>query len=83
MSQIEHLMCTCGLMDLQWPPRACVPFLILAFRRERPLCALDLHFCQAHTGASSAADFYLTVKAALRHESADPEEEREGLRCHL
>ncbi len=34
-------------------------------------------------GASSAADFYLTVKAALRHESADSEEDREGLGDHL
>ncbi len=24
LSQIDHLMCTCGLTDLQWPPRACV-----------------------------------------------------------
>ncbi len=43
-------------------------------------CTLDPHFCQAHTGASSAADFYLTVKAALRPVSADSEEEREGLK---
>ncbi len=48
-----------------------------------PLCALDLHFCRARTGASSAADFYPTVKAALRHESTDSEEDREGLGCHL
>ncbi len=33
--------------------------------------------------ASSAADFYLTVKAALRHESADSEEDHESLGCHL
>ncbi len=26
---------------------------------------------------------YPTVKAALRHESADSEEDREGLGCHL
>ncbi len=31
----------------------------------------------------SAADFYPTVNAALRHERADSEEDREGLRCHL
>ncbi len=30
-----------------------------------------------------AADFYPTVKAALRHESADSEEDRKGLGCHL
>ncbi len=28
-------------------------------------------------------DFYPTVKAALRHESADSEEDRKGLGCHL
>ncbi len=33
--------------------------------------------------ASSAADFYPTVKAALRHESANSEEDRECLGCHL
>ncbi len=48
-----------------------------------PLCVLNPHFCRACTGASSAADFYPTVKAALRHESADSEEDREGLGCHL
>ncbi len=48
-----------------------------------PLCALDPHFCRARTRASSPADFYLTVKAALRHENADSEEDREGLGCHL
>ncbi len=30
-------------------------------------------------GASSTVDFYPTLKAALCHESADPEEDREGL----
>ncbi len=49
----------------------------------RPLCALDTHFCRACTGASSATDFYPTVKAALHHESADSAEEREGLVCQL
>ncbi|ROL43658.1 hypothetical protein DPX16_2896 [Anabarilius grahami] len=29
--------------------------------------------------ASSTADFYLTVKAALRHPSVDSKEDREGL----
>ncbi len=33
--------------------------------------------------ASSAADFYPTIKAALRHETADSEEDHEGLGCHL
>ncbi len=33
--------------------------------------------------ASSAADFYPTVKAALRQESADSEKDREGLGCDL
>ncbi len=35
------------------------------------------------TSAESTADFYPTVKAALRHKSADSEEDREGLGCHL
>ncbi|ROL46879.1 Serine/threonine-protein kinase WNK3 [Anabarilius grahami] len=35
------------------------------------ICVLDAHFCQARTGASSTADIFLTVKAALRHEGAD------------
>ncbi len=35
------------------------------------------HWCEL------TADFYLTVKATLRHESADSEEDREGLGCHL
>ncbi len=39
----------------------------------RPLYALDPHFYRARTGASSAADFYPTVNAALRHEGADSE----------
>ncbi len=39
--------------------------------------ALDPHFCRARTGASS--DRSQTVKAALRHESADSEKDREGL----
>ncbi len=29
------------------------------------------------------ADFYPTVKAALRHECSGSEEDREGLGCHL
>ncbi len=49
----------------------------------RPLCALDPHFCRARTGASCSVDFYPTVNAAIRHESADSEEDREGLGCHL
>ncbi len=49
----------------------------------RPLCALDTHFCRARTGASSTADFYPTVNAALRHKSADSEEDHKGLGCHL
>ncbi len=53
-----------------------VPFLI-------SLCALYPNFCRGCTGARSTADFYPTVKAALRHESADTEEDREGLGCHL
>ncbi len=35
------------------------------------------HWCKL------AADFYPTVKAALRHESADSKEDREGLGSHL
>ncbi len=85
VSQMEHFVCTCGLTDFQWMRRARVPFLRLAFRRvlASPLCALDLPFCRACTGVSSAADFYPTVKAALRHESADSEEDRESLGCRF
>ncbi len=39
--------------------------------------------CSWSTGNSPAADFYPTVKAALRHESADSEEDCKGLGCHL
>ncbi len=65
------------------------PFLILAFRRVlasapfvaimRPRSALlsSPHLCKL------ATDFYPIVKAALRHESADSEEDREGLGGHL
>ncbi len=65
------------------------PFLILAFRRvlaSAPFVAImcprsallpSPHWCKL------AADFYPTVKAALRHESADSEEDREGLGGHL
>ncbi len=65
-----------------------VPFLILAFRRvlaSAPFCGRYAPSIRtsARTGASSSADFYPTVKAALRHESADSEEDREGLGCHL
>ncbi len=49
----------------------------------RSLCALYPNFCRGCTGARSTADFYPTVKAALHHESADTEEDREGLGCHL
>ncbi len=35
------------------------------------------------TSAELTADFFPTVKAALPHESADSEEDREGLGCHL
>ncbi len=38
------------------------------------------NFC---SGAISAAELYPTVKAALRHEIADSEEDREGLVCHV
>lgn len=37
------------------------------------------HCCRAHTEASSAADFYPTVKAALHHESVNSEEDCMGL----
>ncbi len=45
----------------------------------RPWYALlhSPHWCEL------CADFYLTVNAALRHESTDLEEDREGLECHL
>ncbi len=70
--------CACPLS----PRDRSVPFLILAFRRVlasapfvavmRPRSALlpSPHWCEL------AADFYPTVKAALRHESADPEEDQ-------
>ncbi len=84
LSQTEHFVCTCGLTDLQWPLCVSVEcpiphFSVQKGAREWPLCALDPHFCRACTGASSAADFYPTVKEALRHESAD----REGFDGHL
>ncbi len=44
--------------------------------RERPLCARYVPFC-------FAADIYPTVKAVLRHESPDSDEDRKGLGCHL
>ncbi len=54
-----------------------VPFLILALRRVL-VCA---PFAPSiRTSAELAADFYPTVKAALRHESADSEED---LGCHM
>ncbi len=40
-------------------------------------CSQMVHWCKL------TADFYPTVKAALRHESADSEEDRESLGCHL
>ncbi len=82
-------------VHLWWPPRARVRkghetiecpiphFSVQKGARKRPLCALDPHFCQACTGASSAADFYPTVKAALHHESVDSDKDRKGLGCHL
>jgi len=54
--------------------RRVVPFLILAFRR---VLASAYHWCEL------AANFYPTVKAALRHENADSEEDHKGLGCHL
>ncbi len=47
--------------------------------RERPLCGRYAPLIR--TGASSEADLNPTVKAALL--SADSEEDREGLGCHL
>ncbi len=55
-----------------------VPFVILAFRRVLPFCARFMHFCWAHTGASSMEDFEKTVKSALRHECVDSVEDCEG-----
>ncbi len=86
LSQMENLMCTCGLMScvcvsVKSTRPSGIPFVILGFRR--PLCALELHFCRAHSGASVAADFYLTVEAALRHKSVDSVEDPKGVGCHL
>ncbi|XP_067300918.1 uncharacterized protein [Pseudorasbora parva] len=44
----------------------------------RPLCALDAHFFRAHTGVSYAEDFFPAIKAALRRESADSEEDHDA-----
>ncbi len=90
-------MCTCGLTmaavcacPLSLRDRRVVPFLILAFRRvlaRLPFCGRYapsiLTSAKPVLGESSTADFYPTVKAALRHESADSEKKREGLGCHL
>ncbi len=80
---MEHfIMCTCGLTDngRRVPVKfrrvlASAPFVAVM----RPLSTLlpSPHWCKL------AADFYPTVKAALRHESADSEEDREGSGCHL
>ncbi len=40
-------------------------------------CSQMVHWCKF------TADFYPTVKVALRHEGADSEEDRESLGCHL
>ncbi len=52
LSQMEHFMCTCGLTDLQWPPRARVRlvhetvgcpipnFSVQMGARERPFAAV-------------------------------------------
>ncbi len=48
-----------------------------------PLCALDTHFCRVRSPHWGELRNRLLVKAALRHESADSEEDREGLGCHL
>ncbi|KAL0173295.1 hypothetical protein M9458_033606, partial [Cirrhinus mrigala] len=45
--------------------------------RPRYALLLSPHWCELR------ADFYPTVKAALRHESVDSEEDRKGLGCHL
>ncbi len=51
--------CALAVLQCARPLSPRVPFLILAFRRVserpplRPLCALDPHFCRAHTWASS------------------------------
>ncbi len=54
---------------------ASAPFV--AVMRPRSALLPGPHWCEL------PADFYPTVKAALRHESADSEEDREGLECHL
>ncbi len=66
-----------------------VPFLILAIRRVLA-SALLAAIMRPRSGllpsppwCKLAADFYPTVKAVLRHESADLEEDREGLGCNL
>ncbi len=45
--------------------------------RSRSAFLPSPHWCKL------AADFYLTVKVASRHESVDSEEDREGLGCHV
>lgn len=92
-----HVQLWSWLADLQWPLHSCVCLVhenigcpihqlseeCLRASTLRPLCTLDVHFCWACTEASSSANFYLTVRVALRHESVDSEEERDGLGCHL
>ncbi len=48
-----------------------------AIMRPRSALLPSLHWCKL------ASDFYPTVKAALRHESVDSEEDRKGLGCHF
>ncbi len=92
LSQMVHLWSYRRTM----PPRACVRlvhvgcpnhnFSIQKCSRappSQPLYAPDPHFCRACTGANSSADFYSTVKAALRHERADSEEDCKDLGCDL
>ncbi len=74
--------CAANTMLYHW---ATGTFVILAFRRvlgSGLSSAFHPHFCRACT-MSFATDFYLTVKVALRHESVDSEEDRQGLGCHL
>lgn len=47
------------------------------------ICTLDAQICRARTEASSGADFFLTVNAALNHKSTDSWEDRACLGCHL
>ncbi len=96
LSQMEHFVCTCGYgltmaaaCACPLSPRESSVAHSSLYRSEGcslalwPLRALDTHFCRVRSPHWGELRNRLLVKAALRHESADSEEDREGLGCHL